>query len=89
MPGAWFAMGYDTAVRLLSSAYHQDVSAMLKRFQELDTRFVVAGRLVNGVFQGLNHLAIPPGFEHLFIPIPESLFREDISSTELRKRVGR
>lgn len=28
-PGAWFAMGFDTAIRLLSPAYHDDVPAML------------------------------------------------------------
>ncbi|MEE9367279.1 MAG: hypothetical protein V3V05_00290 [Pontiella sp.] len=83
-PGASFAMGYDTALRLLSAAYHNDVPAMLQRFQTLETRFIVAGRLHDGVFQGLDNLNIPTGFESLFIPIPENIFREDISSTELR-----
>lgn len=87
-PGAWFAMGYDTAIRLLSPGYHADISAMLARFQALETRFAVAGRLHNGGFQGLEDMEIPTGFEELFIPIPESLFREDVSSTELRNRVG-
>jgi hypothetical protein len=85
-PAAWFAMGYDTAIRLLSPAYHDDVPTMLKRFQKIGTRFVVAGRLHQGHFQGLESLRIPHGFEDLFIPIPESIFREDISSTELRQR---
>lgn len=83
-PGAWFAMGYDTAIRLLSPAYHDDVPAMLSRFQSLGTRFVVAGRLYQGEFQSLEQLNIPCGYEELFIPIPEILFREDISSTEIR-----
>jgi hypothetical protein len=85
-PGAWFALGYDTAIRLLSPDYHADVPAMLARFKELDTRFVVAGRIHKGEFQGLEYPDIPDGFEELFIPIPENLFREDISSTELRCR---
>lgn len=84
-PGAWFAMGYDTAIRLLSPAYHDDVPAMLSRFQSLGTRFVAAGRLHHGEFQSLEHLNIPEGYEELFIPIPETFFREDISSTEIRK----
>ena len=83
-PGAWFALGYDTAVRLLSSDYHADIPAMLTRFKELDTHFVVAGRLHDGAFQGLDNIGIPDGFEDLFIPIPEKLFREDVSSTEMR-----
>ena len=84
LPGAWFAMGYDTAIRLLSPDYHADVPAMLEEFRALNTRFAVAGRLHEGAFQGLEHLAIPAGFEELFVPIPETLFRADVSSTELR-----
>ncbi len=84
-PGAWFALGYDTAVRLLSPDYHADVPAMLERFRLLQIRFVVAGRLYKGAFQGLEHIGIPAGFEELFIPIPEAVFREDVSSTELRR----
>jgi hypothetical protein len=84
LPGAWFAMGYDTAIRLLDPTYHDDIPAMLSRFAELQTRFIVAGRLHKGTYQSLDHLAIPPGLPDLFVPIPQTLFREDISSTELR-----
>lgn len=84
-PGAWFAMGFDTATRLLSHRYHDDIPAMLRTFQDLNTRFVVAGRLCNRVFLSLENIEIPAGFSDLFIPIPENLFREDISSTELRR----
>ena len=59
---------------------------MLARFAELETRFVVAGRLHGGIFRGLEQLSMPAGFESLFIPIPENEFREDISSTVLRQR---
>ncbi len=83
-PGAWFAMGCDTAIRLIDPKYHPDVPAVLERFQMLGTRFIVAGRLYNGIFQSLENVRIPAGFEELFMPIPEQLFREDISSTELR-----
>ena len=83
-PGAWFALGYDTAVRLLDPAYHSDIPAILARFQFLGVHFVIGGRLQEGEFFGVENLTIPAGFETLFIPIPESIFREDISSTELR-----
>lgn len=83
-PGAWFALGYDTAIRLLSPDYHPDIPAMLSRFQALETRFVVAGRLHDEDFKTLENLHIPAGFEELFLPIPGTDFREDISSTELR-----
>ena len=85
-PGAWFAMGYDTAIRLIDPKYHPDVPATLRHYEMLGTRFVVAGRLHEKVFQSLEHVEIPSGFEDLFIPIPEAVFREDISSTELRNR---
>lgn len=83
-PGAWFALGYDTAIRLLSSDYHADIPAMLAHFKARDTRFVVAGRLHEDAFQTLENLRIPTGFEGLFIPVPATAFREDISSTQLR-----
>ena len=83
-PGSWFVLGYDTAIRLLSPEYHADVPAMLARFLTLETRFVVGGRLHEGQFQGLADMDIPAGYEALFIPLSEQLFREDISSTKLR-----
>jgi hypothetical protein len=83
-PGAWFALGYDTAARLLSPQYHPDIPAMLSRFQTLGTRFVVSGRLCHGDFCAPDILHIPTNFSDLFIPIPETKFREDISSTTLR-----
>ena len=83
-PGAWFTMGYDTAIRLIDPKYHPDVPAMLEQFRALETKFAVAGRLHNGSFQSLEQIQIPGGFEELFLPIPEKLFRTDISSTELR-----
>lgn len=37
-------------------------------------------------FQCLENLELPKGFEALFEAIPQEIFREDISSTELRKK---
>lgn len=85
-PGAWFALGYDTAIRLLSPDYHSDIPAMLARFELLGSRFVVAGRLHQDVFRALENLHVPAGFEELFLPISRTTFREDISSSELRNR---
>jgi hypothetical protein len=84
-PGAWFALGYDTAIRLLSPDYHADIPAMLQRFRELKTRFAVAGRLHDGTFRQFEDLEMPADCKDLFIPIPDALFRQDISSTELRR----
>jgi preprotein translocase subunit SecY len=48
-------------------------------------RFLVAGRADNaGYFRAAASLDIPPSFTDLFQPIPAELFRQDISSTEIR-----
>lgn len=56
---------------------------MWKLFQTLETKFLVAGRQRED-FQTLENLKLPNGGEYLFEAIPEHIFREDISSTELR-----
>jgi hypothetical protein len=49
----------------------------------------VAGRLHKGDYSCLEHLTIAPRYRPLFLPISESLFRKDISSTQLRGEAGR
>ena len=58
---------------------------MLARFQSMQTRFVVSGRLQGDCYRVMEQLGVPVGFEDLFMPIPEALFRKDVSSTELRQ----
>lgn len=79
-PKTVFAVGCDTAVRFIKDYSSED----WKAFQSLESRFLVAGRQHGGSFQGLENLNLPQGFEMLFEAVPESKFREDISSTELR-----
>ena len=79
-PETTFAVGFDTAIRFVKDYSPDD----WKKFQTLETRFLVAGRQFGGVFQTLENLDLPAGFESLFENIPESIFRADISSTELR-----
>jgi hypothetical protein len=55
----------------------------------LESRFVVAGRLHQGVYHCLDRLPIESRYRSLFIPISETRFRQDISSTELRADWGR
>jgi hypothetical protein len=47
-------------------------------------RFLVAGREDSGAFYTLDEVDVPQGFSPLFQEIPESRFRNDISSTALR-----
>lgn len=88
-PGSTFVIGYDTAVRVLSPRYYAGEADMWNALREIRAqgcRFLVAGRLYQGTFQTLRDLPVPEEFRSLFAEIPESLFRLDISSTELRAR---
>ncbi|GBG63772.1 hypothetical protein CBR_g39316 [Chara braunii] len=49
--------------------------------------FLVAGRVVSGNFQVLSGIELPPELASIFKAIPESVFRKDISSTEIRQRM--
>lgn len=92
LPGVWFVVGFDTAVRLLDDRYHSegDATADLRRLVGLGVKFLVAGRADSqGKFRGLVSLDIPKDLVEMFIPIPESAFREDVSSTALRDRETR
>lgn len=75
-PKTVFVLGYDTAERLIAC----EKPGERELFQTLETSFLVASR--NS--KTLENLKIPDGFEALFQAIPESRFREDISSTQLR-----
>jgi hypothetical protein len=89
-PGRVFVLGYDTAARLLDPRYYGGEPAMLGALDAVAARgcrFVVAGRLAGDAFRTLADLHVPPAYAALFEPIPESLFRADISSTELRSRM--
>ncbi len=88
-PGCTFVIGWDTAVRLVDPRYYEgDRFKMLKALVEiadLGCRFLVAGRVDGGSFHTLADVPIPDGLEGMFTPIPESEFRLDISSTQLRQ----
>lgn len=89
LPGCTFVIGWDTAVRLVEARYYGgDEAAMLAALDEMrdaGCRFIVAGREHQGSFRTLRDAGIPPRFGPIFEAIPESRFRADVSSTELRK----
>lgn len=89
LPGAAFAVGADTARRIVEPMYYGGVEAMRTALQELrclGARFVVAGRLEDGRFLQLRDLALPHEAEGLFEAIPADEVRVDVSSTELRAK---
>ncbi len=88
LPGCTFVIGWDTAIRLVASRYYEDdevaMLSALSHIRASGCRFLVAGRTQGGVFRTLDDVVVPPGFDDLFEAIPESRFRADVSSTELR-----
>ena len=97
MPGAAFAIGYDTAVRLFEERFYpppgpdaggDPVFAALHHVRSNDCSFAVAGRLIEGCFRSLCDLDVPAGYGDMFTEIPETVFREDISSTAIRSARG-
>ena len=94
-PGSSFVIGYDTAVRLLMPKYYDNSEEVmynsLIKLVRYDCDFIVAGRVVkqdDGTekYMTLADIDIPMSLRSIFRAIPESLFRNDISSTALRKQ---
>jgi len=93
-PRATFIIGADTAERLFEPKYYDDSTTLMQNALEeimaQGCRFLVMGREdADGVFRTISNIAIPPEFGELFEQIPESVFRMDISSTQLRQQVQR
>ncbi len=87
-PGGKLIIGTDTLSRLVDPRYYEDDEVrMLLALSEIETSgggFLVAGRLQGGRYRALADVAVPPRFSGMFEEIPESSFREDLSSSELR-----
>ena len=87
-PGCKFIVGIDTMERILDKKYYQsekDFTDTFSEFSRLSTNFLVAGRTgSDGIFKSLNDIKIDKNFESLISEIPESDFRIDISSKDLR-----
>jgi len=91
-PGSTFVIGSDTAERVVAPRYYAgeaDMLAALAEIRDRGCRFLVAGRFHEGAYRTLADVAIPDGLRALFQEIPESAFRMDVSSTELRERAAR
>ena len=82
-----FAIGYDTAVRILDNKYYEkDIKESLSNIKKNECSFLVTGRKINGKYKYLNDLEIEE-YKGLFSIIPEENFRLDISSTEIRDKL--
>lgn len=83
-----FIIGNDTALRLVDPKYYdndvQNMYTSLQKVKDNKCDFLVAGRLQNSEFKTISDMVIPEAFISLFQGIPESQFRMDLSSSELR-----
>ena len=90
LPGCTFVIGWDTAVRLVHPRYYGDseqaMESALADIWDRGCRFLVARRMDRGAFRTIADVHVPPRFAGMFQVLPESRFRADVSSTELRSR---
>ena len=91
MPETTFVIGYDTAIRLFDDRFYADTDSLtpsldaMSELRDLGSRFIVGGRhSADGTFKTICDMVIPPGFQGLLIEIPERIFSDPISSTQLR-----
>ncbi len=88
-PGTTFVVGSDTIRRIAAPRYYGDNSsacqAALQRIVDRGCHFLVFGRNMGTGFVRLSDLDLPEMLQAVCREIPPEKFREDISSTELRK----
>ncbi len=89
-PGVTFVVGADTILRVADPRYFRNDTAACRRaieeIAQAGCRFLVFGRTDSHGFRSLGELNLPPELHALCREVPQSEFREDISSTELRGR---
>ena len=87
-PRSTFIIGFDTMTRLIDPMYYEGsverMRTALSELRDLGCGFLIAGRVDGGIFKTLDHIAVPPEYADMLTQIPESEFREDISSTQIR-----
>ena len=88
-PGATFIVGLDTIVRIDDPKYYDNESARDAAIQSMANQgnhFLVFGRLMDGNFVSLGSTKLTPSLREMCIEVPESEFRQDTRSSELRAR---
>jgi hypothetical protein len=87
-PGATFIVGVDTIRRIADPRFYGGAAAMGAAFEQLAAagcRFLVFGRAIDGRFLSLEDLSLPEPLRPLCDAVPGEEFRDDTSSTELRR----
>jgi hypothetical protein len=88
-PGSTFALGTDSVVRLGDAKYENGSTsqrdAVLERLAELDARFLVFTRKLDGAVVAPESLPLPEKLRGLCDFVPPEEFLDDVSSTALRR----
>jgi len=89
-PGVTFVVGADTLRRIADARFYGDDAgarrAALEQIAGRGCRFLVFGRDTGEGFITLGDLDLPDPLPSLCREVPADEFREDVSSTEIRKR---
>ena len=86
--GVVFVVGTDTMRRVAEPRYYGGTvvrDAAIEELAGLGCRFLVYGRIDAGVFRELSDMTLPPPLAAISSGVPESEFRNDVSSTALRE----
>ncbi len=86
-PNSVFIIGADTLMRVFDEKFYdsyKDMMDHIQRFNDHNINFLVFGRKINKKFISLNNLKVPEIIVDRCTGIDEEMFRDDISSTEIR-----
>ena len=87
-PGATFVLGTDTMIRIGELRFYEDnpdkLAAAIMRLATLDISFLVLGRADGDRFVSLDDIKLPSSLRALCQGVPESVYRNDTSSTRIR-----
>jgi hypothetical protein len=91
-PGAVFVVGVDTIVRIADPRYYGGdeaaCRAAIRRMVGQGCRFLVFGRKSDSGYQTLRDVQLPSDLLGVCEEVSEDRFREDISSTQMRRGRG-
>jgi len=88
-PGCTFVVGADTILRIADPKYYSgeagSFAAAIEQIADQGCRFLVFGREIEGTFCVLSDIELPQTLRKLCDEVSADVFRDDISSTELRR----
>ena len=91
-PGTTFIVGADTLRRVAEPKYYERVKMTvddaIDQLVAADCRFLLFGRVASGQFYSLADLSLPKRLVEICQEVPESEFRDDVSSTFLRSQAA-